>query len=467
MNKKMVLVLLIVATLLIATSTSSFAKQDKGSIGAVVEFVADGGGVVHRVPDVALQPFNFADFPESFEYGIATWDNDMIDVEKVAGGITGEGVYVAVLDTGLAANWRDYFPEERIATDLGRGFTDNGVMRDEKTDVYVPNVVESANFIGEHPHGTHVSSTVIGYSFYGTPVPGVAPNATIIPVKVLTTYQGIRDEYGDPATFGTDASVAAGINYVGMLAESMPDASFVINMSLGSLSEISDIEAAAIDYAISQGVIIVASAGNDGTDGMGSPGSYAPVISVGATGWALDLATCSGEWVAVIEGDCYLSSGFWDEDVAEDASALTSYVTDFSSRELNSMWPQELDVLAPGSWVVGPYPLGTAQSHVPWWSNGNGYGVAGQYYFVGGTSMSSPHVAGIAALMLQADPSLMQADVEAILRGTADAIPFSGTQLVADPSYGVIAVSWGLDGLNAVGYGLVQADAAVDAALAP
>ncbi|MEN8242196.1 MAG: S8 family serine peptidase [Chloroflexota bacterium] len=464
MNKKIFFVLVLVVGLMIATTSGSFAKQASDSIGGIIDFVSAGGGSLHFVPTVKLEPFNFSDYPDAFEYGIATWDNDVIDTEKVAEGIDGAGVYVAVLDTGLAANWRDYFPEERIAVELGRGFTDSGVMREDKTGVYEANVVESNNFIGEHPHGTHVSSTVIGYSFYGTPVPGVAPMATIIPVKVLTTYPGLK------ATFGTDAAVAAGIEYIGDLAAAMPESSFVINMSLGSLSIITDIEADAIDYAISQGVIIVASAGNNGTAGMGSPGSYAPVISVGATGWAFDGATCSGEWVAVIEGGCYLTGGFWDEDVMEDNSAYVSYVTDFSSRENPGnpdLGAQELDVLAPGSWVVGPYPLGVGQSHLPWWSQGVGNGVAGQYYFVGGTSMASPHVAGVAALLMQADPSLTQGDVEALLRATTDAIPFAGWAYVADPGLGITVVEWGYDGLDAVGYGLVQADAAVDGALTP
>ena len=130
----------------------------------------------------------------------------MIDTEKTE--YTGAGVYVAVLDTGLATNWRAYFPEERIATELGRGFVDKGIMKEDRTGVYVPNVVESSDFHGDHPHGTHVSSTVIGYSIRGTYIDGVAPGATIIPVKVLETYPALQ------ATFGTDAAVAAGIEYV-------------------------------------------------------------------------------------------------------------------------------------------------------------------------------------------------------------------------------------------------------------
>ena len=52
--------------------------------------------------------------------GYPTFNSDMINVEQVAQ--TGKGVYVAVLDTGLAPNWKDYFPAERIATNLGTGF---------------------------------------------------------------------------------------------------------------------------------------------------------------------------------------------------------------------------------------------------------------------------------------------------------------------------------------------------------
>jgi subtilisin family serine protease len=317
-------------------------------------------------------------------------------------------------------------------------------------------VVESSDFHGDHPHGTHVSSTVIGYSIRGTYIDGVAPGATIIPVKVLETYPALQ------ATFGTDAAVAAGIEYVAGLAESMPESRFVINMSLGSLSVISDVERDAIDHAIAAGVIIVTSAGNDGTEGMGSPASYEPVISVGASGWAFDPVTCSGEWV-VYDAGCYLSGGFWTTDVPEDASALVSYITDFSARERADIWggfdnnTQEIDVVAPGSWVVGPYPY----SKVPWWANSANAG-AEQYYFVGGTSMASPHVAGVAALLLEKDPTLMQADVEFVLTSTTDFLPFAGAQLVADPGLGVYVVEWGFDGFDAVGAGLVQADAALD-----
>src|SRR4030065_1578240 len=53
----------------------------------------------------------------------STWDIDMIDSDDT--GYTGKGVYVAVLDTGLAPNWKDYFPVEPIAANLGKGFKED------------------------------------------------------------------------------------------------------------------------------------------------------------------------------------------------------------------------------------------------------------------------------------------------------------------------------------------------------
>lgn len=410
--------------------------------------------------DAQVMPLNFQDFPEAFDGGLTPWGLDIIDKEFVDSNINGEGVYVAVLDTGLVKHWRAYFPEERIKTEWGRSFVDVGVMKEEKAGKeFVSNIRESRDFTGEHPHGTHVTSTIIGYSFYGTPVEGVAPYATIIPVKVLDYYAGLG------ATFGTSEAVAAGIDYVTGLADEHPESRFIISMSLGAdEEEIADVERIAIDAAIEAGVIVVASAGNDDTDGMGSPGSYAPVISVGSSGWAsTPYSNYAGEWIVNISGDLYVSGDWWWQDVPE-YNVEVSYISDFSSRQRDDLgWDQELDIVAPGSWVVGPYPFGRQ----PWWSNGNGYGWGngGQYYYVGGTSMACPHVSGVVALMLQANPTLEQAEVEVILRSTADFIPFAGEALVFNiGDYVFDTITWGYDGLNAVGYGLLQADAAVLAA---
>ena len=64
--------------------------------------------------------------------GFHTWDSDLINLEAVTQ--TGSNVYVAVLDTGMVPNWRDYFPEERVATQLGKGFHQPVSFRASKTN---------------------------------------------------------------------------------------------------------------------------------------------------------------------------------------------------------------------------------------------------------------------------------------------------------------------------------------------
>jgi subtilisin family serine protease len=187
------------------------------------------------------------------------------------------------------------------------------------------------------------------------------------------------------------------------------------------------------------------------------------VISVGACGWEY-------EWYwpnAVPPPGRYRlwwlqDSTYGYNDVVEGLDVVNDvYITDFSGREKTG---QQLDVVAPGSWVRGPMPDG--YSHLPWWSQGLGWyhSVPGltNFYYVGGTSMATPHVSGIAAMLLQCDPTLTQGEVESILKSTALPIaPGSMTVWDLSPVQGWYTYSWGTD---ATGSGLVQADAAVAAA---
>jgi hypothetical protein len=132
--------------------------------------------------------------------------------------------------------------------------------------------------------------------------------------------------------FGTDAQVAAGIRYATDLKRA-GYSPMVINMSLGG-SELAQIEKDAVDYAIANGVIVVAAAGNDGEAGMGFPGAYAPVISAGAIGW-------TKEWLKPTDGlPRYRMWWLKDGDhvppllpntgeVADPTAASDIYVTDF------------------------------------------------------------------------------------------------------------------------------------------
>ncbi len=350
-----------------------------------------------------------------FTHGLSTWNLDAINVTDFGFDNRqveqdGTGVYVAVLDTGLMDSWRRYFPEERIAQEYARSFGGGG--GDRATVSTQPNKWEH----DVNGHGTHVTSTILGYDLGGTPVNGVAPMATIIPVKVL-------NQNGS----GWSSVIAHGIEYIGDLkAGPLADYPVVINMSLGG-SALDAIEKAAIDYAIAQGVIIVAAAGNNGTGGMGYPGAYEPVISVAAAGWA-------GEW---------LDGSWWYAiDDPEPTNPALYYIVDFSSRQLAG---QDLDVAAPGSWIVGPYQLNS--------------GMKNSYYYLGGTSMACPHVAGTVALMAQKNPTLTAADAESILEATALYMA-PGTRTVYDPSGSQVTYAWGAD---ATGSGLVDAAAALAA----
>ena len=323
---------------------------------------------------------------EDFTSGLSPWNLDAINVTEYPWfrevTETGDGVIIGVLDTGLKDSWRQYFPQERILTEYAKSFGGGGAQGTNVSEQ--PNKWEH----DQSSHGTHVTSTIIGYSFYGDPIMGVAPMAKIIPVKVL-------NQNGS----GWSSVIARGITYMADLkAEEFPNQPVVINMSLGG-RYLDAIEQAAIDYAISKGVIIVASAGNNGANGMGYPGAYSPVISVASCGW---------------EPFAFIA------DVADPTNPSDFWISSFSSWELLN---QDLDVTAPGSWIVGPYQLQSGKI---------------SYYYLFGTSMASPHVAGLVALMAEKDNSLTAASAESQLELGTVVIPGFGS--------------------NQQGHGLVQAN---------
>ncbi len=412
------------------TTVTDDLLVDLGRYGTVLDTLAAIDGVHMRAREgdlgaIRALPYVDAAAPDAerkggpvdtvpvadFSAGLSTWDQDAINVTNYGAGRTvafdGSGVYVAVLDTGLLDSWRQYFPQERVdeahAVAFSGGGNDRGAVSDP-TNMWEHD---------QNSHGTHVTSTILGYKYGSVAyINGTAPKATVIPVKVL-----------NQAGFGWSSVIARGLVYVADLTQAL-NAPVVINMSLGGPS-LDPLEKAAIDYAIARGVVIVGAAGNEGNDGMSYPGAYEPVISVAASGWA-------GEWAG---------GGTWwrTRDVPDPTKAGDYYIADFSSRQKPG---QDLDVAAPGSWVVGPYQINSGQT---------------SYYFLGGTSMATPHVAGIAALMLQKSPSLGQGAIESILESSA--VPLAaGCRVVAQPSGPPQTICWGTD---ATGSGLATASAAL------
>jgi subtilisin family serine protease len=429
-------------------------------------------GVIERYNIVAITPkgprarraiksLPFVSFAEKDQVrwltDIGTWDRDIldvVDVEETANTFnpdpreveeTGDGVHVAVIDTGLIKLWRNFLVESRIDTNLARAFMGGGATAEDFVPVDEFNTSNPTNLWERdtNSHGTAVASHVIGFRFAGTVVDGTAPGATIIPLKVFPNGQA----------FTWSSRIIAAIAYVTGLKEGGVIGPAVINMSLGGGAP-GVLDRAAIQDAIDAGVIVVASAGNSGEGGMGWPGAYPEVISVGATGWTEQFAVAS-HWRALDVGNDPDGAGPFSEEEL-------SFVTLFSSRAIPQLGlnfgiePQQLDVLAPGLWTVAPCLL-------PGVGRGNA-----TFCFWAGTSFSSPLTAGVAALLLEKNSGLTQSDVENAFTSTALTMAPIDGRTVPVPIGTTNPTNWDTTCVSSlacdpVGSGLLQADAALAA----
>ena len=404
-------------------------------------------------------------------------------------GFTGEGVTVAVIDTGcdythpdLAHAFGDY---------KGWDFVDNDADPQETPPGIIPE--------GETAHGTHVSGTIAANGL----IKGIAPNAKLLVYRVL-----------GPGGSGYTTDVVAGIE------RAVLDGADVMNLSLGNTINDPDwATSIALDWAMAEGVVAVTSNGNAGPDNwtVGSPGTSRQAISVGATALPKDffapgIFTSEGvEYnsfeimgytdpadVMALDGNEYqfVYAGLGGEDdfvgldltgkvaliqrgtytfldKAANAAAAGAVaaiifnnaageigstvggmviptfkmsgldgvamyhemiagnnkvtftmdylgcmesVADFSSRgPVVATWMIKPDVCAPGVDIISTVP--THNPANPW-----GYAI------YQGTSMSSPHVAGAAALLVEAHPHWSVDDIKAALMNTAVELvdPYTG-----------------------------------------
>lgn len=174
----------------------------------------------------------------------------MIDTSSVWDQSNGNGVTVAVIDTGVAyENYGSY----RQAPDLTE--TSFRAGWDFVNGDSHPN--------DDHGHGTHVAGTIAQSTNNGTGVAGIAHGASIMPIKVL-----------DSDGSGTDPGIADGIVWA------VDHGAEVINLSLGGPDPSSVLESA-VDYAHAHGVTVVAASGNDDSD-VGYPAAFENCIAVGA-----------------------------------------------------------------------------------------------------------------------------------------------------------------------------------------
>lgn len=182
------------------------------------------------------------------------WNLHTINVEQAWDETKGDGVTVAVIDTGVTK-----VPDLKLTKFVeGYDFVNDKV---------------SAN--DDNGHGTHVAGTIAQSTNNGYGVAGIAHEAKVMPLKVLSAGGG-----------GTIADIAESIKFA---ADHDAD---VINMSLGGGGE-SHLMSEAINYAYNKSVVIIAAAGNENRNAASYPARYPRVISVAATDAAGEKAPYS------------------------------------------------------------------------------------------------------------------------------------------------------------------------------
>ncbi len=172
------------------------------------------------------------------------WHLHNIHAERAWEETRGKGVTVAIIDTGVS-KVPDLDKTEFVS---GYDFVNDKTNADD-----------------DNGHGTHVAGTVAQSTNNNYGVAGIAYEAKIMPLKVLSGSGG-----------GTISDIAEAIRFA---ADNQAD---IINMSLGGGGE-SQVMKDAIEYAYGKGVVIIAAAGNENNNSASYPARYAHVIGVGAS----------------------------------------------------------------------------------------------------------------------------------------------------------------------------------------
>jgi serine protease len=302
--------------------------------------------VYQNAPDVGNDPF----YTNSGDSGPNNWNLDQINMPSAwsqAGEPTGQGVGVALMDTGLLStslstygNWHEDLAGNVVAEGGTLDFVsstydvdspDDGRDRDPATPL-TPGSEASTSF-----HGTHVAGIVAAEDNSDGTI-GVAYEATILPYRVL----GV-----DPVT-GQDGSGSVA-DLVDAIASAANRADVdVINLSLGGLPPLAVLQAAT-DDAHDNGVLVIAAGGNSGDASAVYPAAHRRVLGVGATDRNRDLASYSN-------------------------------------------YGPSIDLLAPG----GSLDDGIVNAYGDVDGNNN---LSSGYAYLAGSSMAAPHVTGVFALM--------------------------------------------------------------------
>jgi len=268
-------------------------------------------------------------------------------------GYTGAGVLVGVLDSGIDTNHPDLV--ESIVGQYCILRQEVGCTPDGGGS---GNVQVSNNAEDEHGHGTHVTGTITSDGDNGIAPRGFAPDAGVVAVRVLDRYNS-----------GWVSDWTAGLDWLNANYATYPVD--IINMSLGTnarYTSVCDTRLSAFYQAVKnltdRGVIIFASTGNQADKtAISAPTCFSNVVAVGAT------------------YDSNVGRVIYNSYPCRDETTAFAQVTCFTNS--NDL----LDIVAPGAPIRSAYIDNQSRT----------------FY---GTSMASPTAAGVAALMLQANPAL-------------------------------------------------------------
>lgn len=335
--------------------------------------------------------------PDDRYYGYQKWHYEQINLPAAMNRIVAltsqppKYPVVAVIDSGVVLEHPDIAPQllNNGRTFVGGTSTDSG--NDQSTS-------EDAVF-----HGTHVAGTIAASTFDSEGVAGVAPMAKILPLNVFGTRSG-----------ASTSDIVNAIKYAAGLDTSPagPRRADVINMSLGGGGSCSSSFSTVIAAAREAGVIVVAAAGNE-SSAVGQPANCTGVISVSATQANRTLAP-------------YSNTGTSGTSVKVAAPGGNTGVSTTGNGQPDGIFSSMASITKlPSGGIKRVSTLGYLQ----------------------GTSMASPHVAGVMALMRYVNPNL-------------------DLRNITDQNAVLTAITDDLGDSTKYGYGLINADKAVREALA-
>ena len=297
-----------------------------------------------------------------------------IHADQAWGYTAGRGSVVAIVDTGVLPHV-DLLPNllagyDMIA-DTVTGNDGNGRDSDatDAGDYVLAGECGSTTTINSSWHGTHVAGTIAAAGNNAEGVAGVAYAAKALPVRVLGKCGGYTSDIAAGVIWAAGGTVSG--------APVNPNPARVINLSLGGASACGSTMQNAINTARGKNAVVVVAAGNSNTDASQfSPANCAGVVTVAATG----------------------KNG---------------------GRAYYSNYGNVVDLAAPG----GSMNTGATDGIVSTLNTGTQTALADTYKYYQGTSMATPHVSGVVALMLSANPALTPDQVESLLKSSVRAFP--------------------------------------------